>query len=585
MVDSPMSDPAPTQFHVGAARVDLGTPQHDIGMMGWGMLHNVVRGVATPLHARAFVVRDGTDTLALVCVELAFISTAVKQAVCRRLVDAHPQLGLTEDNLLLMATHTHSGPGGFTHYPFYNVTIPGFVPEVCAWIADGIVAALLAATQRLQPGWVRYVEGPLDPEAPVAFNRTVASYNLNPEVTPRRHDERHLALDRTMRLLRFDDATGRPIAALNWFAVHCTSVHSDNTAVHFDNKGYAAQMLEDSMRAEGNGEFVGAFAQGAAGDVTPNFRRHRGKPWTRGAFADDDESARDNGRHQMHCAAALIAAADDAPPLAGPLRCAHTYVDFSDVEVAPRYADGQSGRHTGPGELGMAMFFGTEEGPGLPREFLFAQRLATWARPFLRRLRSPAARRRLARHDEVQGEKVTLMEGGQRRFLGISRLRRVPLPWSLHPALRQVRELDHNDHDDPKPWTPQILPLQVMQLGPVAIAAVPAEFTTVAGMRLRSSVLDALAVVGVRQAVLSGYSNAYCGYVTTAQEYTRQAYEGASTHFGKWTLAAYQTEFDRLCAALRSDRSDRTNRSGDRGPRPPRFDGDDLAGRLYVAPR
>src|SRR6185295_17623046 len=52
--------------------------------------------------------------------------------------------------------------------------------------------------------------------------------------------------------------------------------------------------------------------------------------------------------------------------------------------------------------------------------------------------------------------------------------------------------------------------------------------------------------------VIAGLSNAYAGYVATREEYAGQEYEGASTHFGPWTLAGYQQEFRRLAAALRT---------------------------------
>jgi neutral ceramidase len=54
--------------------------------------------------------------------------------------------------------------------------------------------------------------------------------------------------------------------------------------------------------------------------------------------------------------------------------------------------------------------------------------------------------------------------------------------------------------------------------------------------------------------VVAGLSNAYAGYVATREEYAAQHYEGASTHFGPWTLAAYQQEFAALAAALREGR-------------------------------
>ena len=41
---------------------------------------------------------------------------------------------------MLTATHTHSGPGGYSHYLLYNLSIPGFVAPVHQAIVDGIVA-------------------------------------------------------------------------------------------------------------------------------------------------------------------------------------------------------------------------------------------------------------------------------------------------------------------------------------------------------------------------------------------------------------------------------------------------------------
>ena len=78
----------------------------------------------------------------------------------------------------------------------------------------------------------------------------------------------------------------------------------------------------------------------------------------------------------------------------------------------------------------------------------------------------------------------------------------------------------------------------------------PAEFTTVAGRRLASTAMKELAGTGIERMIVAGYSNAYSGYVTTCEEYQLQAYEGASTHFGMWTLAGYQTVAARFCRRL-----------------------------------
>jgi neutral ceramidase len=95
-----------------------------------------------------------------------------------------------------------------------------------------------------------------------------------------------------------------------------------------------------------------------------------------------------------------------------------------------------------------------------------------------------------------------------------------------------------------------VLPVSITRIGQLAIVAAPGEFTVMAGRRVRETVKAALGD-SVRHIVFAGYANAYSGYVTTPEEYDAQHYEGASTHFGKWTLGAYQQSFHELAMALR----------------------------------
>lgn len=562
----------PTTYEIGVARHDLTRWTPGLGMMGWGMLDNYATSVATPLSARAFVLRDPTtgDKLAMVVCELAFISLALREAVCTRLQTQQAARGFDVERVLLMATHTHSGPGGFTHYAFYNVTIPGFAQEILDGLADDIVAAIVAADDARVPGTLRWNQGEFATDVPVAFNRSIAAYNRNPDVTPVTEGEEHLAIDRQLRMLRFDDASGRALGSINWFAVHCTSVHSDNHALHFDNKGYAAADLEATLRERDGGDPIAAFAQGASGDVTPNFRKHPSRPFVRGQFPDDDASARHNGALQAQLATSVHDGAASSPAMRTRIRCAHAFVDMGDVAVDPRFVGGRTGLRTSPGEIGMAMFFGTEEGPGLPRAGL---RLQRWV---------AAAANRLAPRDPVralaQAEKVAWVRGTEHRVLGLAALQRIPgipLPRRAAEAVRMFRAL-HRDRVAGTPWTPQVLPSHLVVVGDVALVAVPHEFTTVAGRRLCASVCAALEPLGVTRAVLVGYANAYAGYVTTPEEYELQDYEGASTHFGKWTLPAYQTVFAGLAATLCGET--RPIRSAT----PPRFAAADLAARAFA---
>lgn len=541
-----------------------------LGMFGWGNPTNFVEELATPLHARAFYVESGGESAAIVVCELLAVSQAIKEYVSARVVADHPETGLRRENLMLLATHTHSAPGGYSQYTFYAMEAPGFCEEMLEDIVDAIAGALVEAWKTRASGFVRFDEGVFDDDCEVAFNRSPLSWNRNPETRELDWSSRHLGVDRRLRLLRFDDADGRCRGELNFFGVHGTSVHSDNRKVHYDNKGYAAAILE---REQGEG-FVAGFAQGTTGDVTPNFRTHPGKPWIRGKFPDDDASARFNGELQARKASETLEQASQEPPLAPVLGSAHLHADLSKVEVLPRFVNGQEGCRTGMPKLGVAMFFGTDEGPGLPRKHLWVQALARRLRPFWRLIpRGRAARARQGEHDATHAEKVTMMETGRRRFLGIQRLKRVPLPSNASPTTRMIHAFDAGNRPNPKPWTPIVLPAQLIRIGDLVIAAAPHELTTIAGRRIEEMLVEQLEPLGVQRVVVAGYANAYAGYVTTPEEYEVQDYEGASTHFGKWTLPAWLTLFSRLGDDLVAPGS----RSVAEEPLPPVFQPDELA--------
>lgn len=98
----------------------------------------------------------------------------------------------------------------------------------------------------------------------------------------------------------------------------------------------------------------------------------------------------------------------------------------------------------------------------------------------------------------------------------------------------------------PYAWQPSILPTQIFKIGNALIAALPGEFTTMAGRRLRDAVLNEAnkinSTVG-HKVMLSGLANAYSSYIVTPEEYTAQRYEAASTIFGPHTLAAYIQQY------------------------------------------
>lgn len=77
---------------------------------------------------------------------------------------------------------------------------------------------------------------------------------------------------------------------------------------------------------------------------------------------------------------------------------------------------------------------------------------------------------------------------------------------------------------------PQVLPIHLLRLGDAAVVGLPFETTVESGRRIGAAVLAS--GLGVEKAFVSSLVNDHCDYLTTAEEYTAQHYEGASTLFG-----------------------------------------------------
>ena len=487
-----------TSFQVGSGIYDITGPAAELGMMGYAMIDQKTAGIHQRLRSRAFVIASPCNgkRVAFVSADAGQIFQGVKQQVVERLRARYGTL-YSDENVVLSATHTHSGPGGFSHYALYNLTILGYDAQNFEAIVDGIVQSIVRAHNNVTTGTMRINSGDL---LNASINRSPEAYLFNPATERGQHA---YDTDKKMTLLRLQGTDGSEVGLINWFAVHATSMGNDNLLISGDNKGYASYLFE---KAKGTNylaakTFVAAFAQSNEGDVTPNI--HGG---TNGGGANDFESVELSGGKQYTLAKSLY---DGATQLvAGAVDARHVYVKMDEVWVAPQYADGVW-RQTCEAAIGDSMLAGAEDGPGFGSEGATCADISgLWS-----------AFRCTTATTACQGEKPIVLETGTQT---------------------------------PYPWTPEVLPLQVVTLGNLAVVAVPFEMTTMAGRRLRQAVLTQLAPIGVNQVVIAGLANAYAGYISTREEYVKQDYEGASTHFGPWTLAAVQQETEKLAVALRT---------------------------------
>jgi neutral ceramidase len=493
-------------YLVGAGIYDITGPAAEVGMMGFAEPAQKTSGIFMRLWSRAFVVGDGSQRVAFVSADLGMMFQSVKQGVVRKLA-ADPELAPWYDdrNVLLSATHTHSGPGGYSHYFLYNVTTAGFVRDNHDVIVDGIYRSIRLAHRNLVPGRVLVQEGDL---ADASMNRSPLAYANNPAAERARYAS---SVDTRMTVLRLEAADGRPVGTVNWFAVHPTSVGPSNHLIGGDNKGLASWLFERDHGADyGGRSFVAAFAQSNAGDVTPNL-------WGPADGVHDYERLNVIAGRQYARARALHDAA--TTPLEGPVDSRHAYVDMTQVAVG--------GATTCRAAMGASFAAGSTE-DNFYSGALFPEGTTV--------------------------DSLSWTENGRATFLAKFLPGVVGLAWpaTLDPAYvachgaKPILIPTGVASWDGNPWTPPVLPVQILKIGQLRIVAVPAEVTTMAGRRLRDSVRRGPGEI----VVLSSLANAYSSYLTTPEEYAKQHYEGASTQFGPNSLPAYQQEFSRLADAL-----------------------------------
>jgi neutral ceramidase len=266
----------------------------------------------------------------------------------------------------------------------------------------------------------------------------------------------------------------------------------------------------------------------------------------------------------------------------GGLDWGHVHVNFANVLADPEFAFGRTDARTDSACHGLAFFAGTTEGPGMvPLVKGLAKVAATVVKVYEHatlRFRKKARRQEIKQKYRLQGKKTIIVESGIRKVLGTGDVKNLIVPGFADPTIRNFKVLHPKGWKEDKPWTPHVLPLQILVIGDLALVAIPGEPTTIAGQRIRKVVEDVLISKGIHKVLITSYANAYCGYITTHEEYQHQFYEGGHTVYGHWTLAAFQTKFKQLALEMVKKGDYRELQDE---VHPPEFTNDELDRRTY----
>lgn len=525
---APAAQAAPTPtVRVGVGQADI-TPPTGSPLGGWVRADRLGRGVHTRLMAKAIVLQRGDEKVALLSVDLfAAVGGLVKEVA-----DQNADLGYSERNVVVSASHTHAGPSGFANFATLNTVAPSagtlsnpssfvefFDPKptdrrLYTFLADRIALALRQADRDLGPARVGWGSAKL---TDVTRNRSLEAHLANhgqvlprgagrPEQDP---DGALHPIDPDVDVLRVDRLVQRsrpcstrtrpprrtrcrrtvaiPIGGWLMFANHGTVNPSSYQFYNQDHHGPATRVFEREVRRRGKVSskraVIGVYGNGNEGDQSA------------GLDVQGPEQAEKVGRRE---AAAML----EAWTSAGKRMTTRPTLDLRWTRVCFCGQDSTEGGTSAMPIPGTPFLTGSEEGRG----------------PLFDLTGIP-----------LEDQRAPVESG----FEGHGH--KIPVPASSTDSY------------------PNGAPLFTVRIRDRIIASLPGEPTVEMGRRVQQRILGAVAGANVRRVIVSGLTNEFFQYFVTPQEYDRQHYEGGSQIYGTYAGVLLTDNLVALARGLTSD--------------------------------
>ena len=486
-------------LHAGVGKADI-TPRTGYYLGGWTRQDRVAQGQHTRLWSRALVLQRGDRKVALVAVDLFM----VPGGLVKHVGDALASRGFSESNLLVSASHTHSGPGGYANFRTFNTAAPGLAnatdplsfyrlldappadPQLYSFLVRQVTAAVRRADDDLAPAKAAWGRAEIHG---LTQNRSIEAHLADHGIVKERgsgsaaEDPQGVdhTIDPSVNVLRVDKLMGGrqvPIGGWSTFADHGTVTKSSFQYYNEDHHASAIQVFEQRVRRTGRVPkrqlVLNVYGNSNEGDQSAGLVR-------------DGPAASDYVGHVE--AAAMVRAWRRA----GASLTGEPELDARWTRTCFCGQATEGGNVADYAMIGFPFLTGSEEERGP----LFD-----------------------VTHVPLEGTRNPLPVPGQGHKNGIP----------LNPAT-----------------VPKAVPLTALRIGDGLIVTLPGEPTAEVGARVRAAVAQA---TGLERIVVSGLSGEFIQYLTTPEEYDRQHYEGGSTLYGPLSSNLLRQELAELARRL-----------------------------------
>jgi neutral ceramidase len=253
-------------LRAGVAVVDI-TPPIGYRMSGY-FYERLSTAVMNPLHAKAIVLRQQDQSAALVFCDLIGLS---REVTSRARKQASEKTGIPPENILIAATHSHTGPlySGALRKHFHDVAVAKYGSDPCEKVdyagvlAEKIAQVIAHADTGTKP--VR-LQAAVAQQQGLSFNRRFhmkdGTVRFNPGVLNPDIVRAAGPIDPEVGMVFFRGIDGdNTIAAMVNFALHLDTVGGTEYAADYP------YYLEQSLRQTFGDNFVLLFGTGTCGDI------------------------------------------------------------------------------------------------------------------------------------------------------------------------------------------------------------------------------------------------------------------------------------------------------------------------------